>query len=665
MAPKSGLTVSTASDLSGVSARSSEDLTPGSMTLNAAVSCHVDEVTSTRWLQGFLARKEMKRGLRSQTQVQPSSPTSSPASLVHRKDIAWKLRCHDLAHTATTRMPRPSKGPQELLQWLHSFSLKFWGAEVSIDICLRPSFAPGSHRVADDDCLDTVKVLRCIGLSHIGDAAVSNSPHTKSVPWFGTRVTASLPWYSLSLDEHRCLEHCFTTGERLVDHYNSVDGRWRFEKHNQIAKKRTWYSVLYLAIRASDGCIGVIRLKSPSFRDFAPSDQEAFMAVVETFGLHLQIQRMHNFIEVGNQQHAQTAKAYREMLNDRLPSQVVDELYESKSHARASLTLPGVEVRKRPSLPGKSVDGCRPDGYETEVAKSSTWSSGQNEAASHRSLGRVSRCDPVTPHTTQSHIAHGLDKLAYAEYHESVVILFVKGFSSLAEKSNPAKTMVMLDELFGNFDDILAGYSPLAFKVEAVGDVYMIALGLFRGHGDAGQSFDPPFVVFMALSIASEMVQAAAALKMPDTTEHEHDSEVVQIRVGMHIGRIMSGIVGKKVPRYCVLGDTVNSAASMESTGIAGMIHVTEDVRQVCQSHPCGTFLQFYSRGCRSIEGKGRMHTYLVDPAALKGGSTLTQAAVTKAEALAEARRRPALPAPALQRFLSQAVQLMCGTSDM
>eukprot|EP00931_Biecheleriopsis_adriatica_P092153 TRINITY_DN6597_c0_g1_i2.p1 TRINITY_DN6597_c0_g1~~TRINITY_DN6597_c0_g1_i2.p1 ORF type:complete len:674 (+),score=120.86 TRINITY_DN6597_c0_g1_i2:59-2023(+) len=654
MATKSRLTVSTASDLSGVSERSSEDLTPGSMMLNAIVSCHVDEVTSTRWLQGFLARKEMKRGLRSKTQVHTSSETSSPASLVHRKDMAWKLRCHDLANTAITRMPRPTKGPQELLQWLHTFSLKFWGAEVSIDICLRPSFAPGSHRVADDDCLDTVKVLRCIGLSHIGDAAVSNSPHTKSVPWFGTRVTASLPWYSLSLDEHRCLEYCFTTGERLVDHYDCMEGRWRFEEHNQIAKRRTWHSVLYLAIGARDGCIGVIRLKSPNFREFAQSDQEAFMTVVETFGLHLQIQRMHNFIEVGKQQHAQTAEVYREMLNDRLPSQVVDELYESKSRARASLVLPGIEVRKRPSLPGKSVDGYRPDGCEAEVAKSS----GQIEAASIR-------CDPVTPNTTPAHIAHGFDKLAYAEYHESVVILFVKGFSSLAERSNPAKIMCMLDELFGNFDDILAGYSPLAFKVEAVGDVYMIALGLFRGHGDAGQSFDPPFAVFMALSIASDMLQAAAAVKMPDTTEHEHDSEVVQIRVGMHIGRIMSGIVGKKVPRYCVIGDTVNTAASMESTGIEGMIHVTEDVRRMCLSHPCSTFLQFYSRGCRSIEGKGRMHTYLVDPAALKGGSTLTQAAVTKAEALAEARRRPALPGPALQGFLSKVVQLICGSGDM
>ncbi|XP_050410936.1 atrial natriuretic peptide receptor 2 [Patella vulgata] len=181
-----------------------------------------------------------------------------------------------------------------------------------------------------------------------------------------------------------------------------------------------------------------------------------------------------------------------------------------------------------------------------------------------------------------------------AESFESVTIYFsdIVGFTSLAAESSPMEIIELLNVLYSLFDETIRPFD--VYKVETIGDAYMIVSGLPVRNGDKH--------VKEMCDVALSLLKAVLSFKIPHKTETQ-----LRIRIGLHTGYVVAGVVGSTMPRYCLFGDTVNTASRMESTGQALKIHISSKVEEKIKDD------QTYftkPRGEIEIKGKGKMETF-------------------------------------------------------
>ncbi|XP_037547260.1 heat-stable enterotoxin receptor [Nematolebias whitei] len=181
------------------------------------------------------------------------------------------------------------------------------------------------------------------------------------------------------------------------------------------------------------------------------------------------------------------------------------------------------------------------------------------------------------------------------ELYDEVTIYFsdIVGFTTLCQYSTPMEVVDMLNDIYKGFDSIVDHHD--VYKVETIGDAYMVASGLPKRNGNR-HAVD---ICHMALDILAFM----------GTFQLRHLPGIpVWIRIGVHSGPCAAGVVGMKMPRYCLFGDTVNTASRMESTGHPLRIHVSEPTINILQRTDCK--FEYEVRGETYLKGKGTETTY-------------------------------------------------------
>ncbi len=172
-----------------------------------------------------------------------------------------------------------------------------------------------------------------------------------------------------------------------------------------------------------------------------------------------------------------------------------------------------------------------------------------------------------------------------------VTVLFsdIQGFTKIAEQMNPEMLIDQLDAFFFHFDSVIEKYN--IEKIKTIGDAYMCAGGI------PNKNITNPIEVVLA---ALEMQEYMKELK-------SKNANIWDLRIGIHTGSVIAGVVGHKKLSYDIWGDTVNTASRMESSGEAGKINISGHTYELVKD-----FFVCEYRGKMPVKYKGEIDMYFV-----------------------------------------------------
>ncbi|XP_019696259.1 soluble guanylate cyclase 89Da [Harpegnathos saltator] len=195
----------------------------------------------------------------------------------------------------------------------------------------------------------------------------------------------------------------------------------------------------------------------------------------------------------------------------------------------------------------------------------------------------------MIPQTVADRLRAGASPLSTCESFESITVLFCElcdfDYSTIEGAMDIVSSM---NAVYSCFDTLMDQFN--VYKVETVGRVYMAASGAPDRNENHAQNI---------ADVSLQLIEHVRSLKLPSGLD-------IRIRIGIHSGPAVAGVVGIKVPRYCFFGDTVNTASRMQTTSLPGKVHISSSTKALL---PEGRF-RTESRGVVWVKGKGDMETY-------------------------------------------------------
>lgn len=192
------------------------------------------------------------------------------------------------------------------------------------------------------------------------------------------------------------------------------------------------------------------------------------------------------------------------------------------------------------------------------------------------------------PETVANEIKYA-GRFAPRPYDCTILFSDIAGFTKLAE-SVPSDTLIeLLDHFFKGMDDLVVSFDGT--KIKTIGDAYMAVFG-------APIKYDDHAVTAVKTGMA--------LLKMVDSFNRQNNQNL-QIRIGIHTGRVMAGVVGKERMQFDVFGDNVNIASRFESSGVAGRVNVSHETYISVRN-----LFEFEERGEIALKNKANLKAYFV-----------------------------------------------------
>lgn len=183
-----------------------------------------------------------------------------------------------------------------------------------------------------------------------------------------------------------------------------------------------------------------------------------------------------------------------------------------------------------------------------------------------------------------------------AKSYTMVTVLFadIKNFTKISEKLSPDKIIEELDYIFGAFDEIIERHN--IEKIKVIGDAYMCAGGV-----PVANTTNP----FDVVNAAREMQAFMLKVSIDRKTKNE---EYMELRIGIHTGPVVAGVVGTKKFTYDIWGDAVNTASRMESAGEPGKINISRATYDIVKDQ-----YNCVSRGKIEAKNKGEIEMFFVE----------------------------------------------------
>ncbi|HEY8868498.1 MAG TPA: adenylate/guanylate cyclase domain-containing protein [Candidatus Limnocylindrales bacterium] len=191
------------------------------------------------------------------------------------------------------------------------------------------------------------------------------------------------------------------------------------------------------------------------------------------------------------------------------------------------------------------------------------------------------------PSSIATRLKHGEQRIAESYAATTVVFTDIVAFTPWAQRTVPARVVDLLDDLFSRFDARAAEHG--VEKIKTVGDAYMAVAGAPEARPDHAEA---------ALAFSEAMLAEAADWRRDNDLD-------LQVRIGLASGEVVGGVIGSRRALFDLWGDTVNTAARMESSGVPGRIHLAASTRTLLD----GGFA-FEERQV-DVKGLGPMTTYL------------------------------------------------------